>query len=344
MSTLISYLRFDGLTYPAFLWLAIPVVLLFLAESLGKVPGALHISTGEMIAAMPRNRFYPGRLIPVFLRALGLLLLLLALAGPTYGYYVRKDRAGVIDIMLCLDVSGSMQQTDFVIGGRPRDRLHVAREAIRRFIDNRRLQQTGRFGMDRIGLILFAGLAWTQCPLTLDYDVLERELDNAQIAEERKQGTAIGSALGLAVQRLIRSEAKSRVVVLLSDGVNNRGELDPVTAARFAREYGIRVYTIGAGSPEETVVTHGPFPMRTEAINEAMLKQIADITGGRYYLASDTEALMRAYEEIGALEKTEIDVSDYYEVREGFMPFLGAGAAALLASIWVRRRWFDVIP
>lgn len=344
MSALSSYFRFDGLTYPGFLWLGIPVLLLLLAELWGKVPGALHISTGDLIAALPKDRLFAFRAVPGVLRAVGLLLLLLALAGPTHGFYIRKDRAGIIDIMLSLDVSGSMQQTDFVIGGRPRDRLYVAREAIRKFIDSRRLQQDGRFGTDRLGLILFSGLAWTQCPLTLDYDVLERELDNAQIAAERKQGTAIGSALGLAVQRLLRSEAKSKVVLLLSDGVNNRGELDPVTAARFAKEYGIRVYTIGAGSPEEKVMTRGLLPMRTEAIDEALLKQIAAITGGRYYLASDTEALMRAYEEISTLETTEIDVGDYYEAREGFLPFLLAGTMALLTSVFVRRMWFDVIP
>ena len=344
MNKLLNIFAYDGLAYPLMLWLGILVLIIFAVEAIGLAPGAVRISTGELLARLHSRRMTLTRRIPAALRALGLLLLLMALAGPMRGYHIRKDRAGVIDIMLCLDVSGSMEQQDFQIDGKPYNRLHVAREAARRFINNRRETQDTRFGLDRIGLALFSGLAWTQCPLTLDYDILERELDNSKIAAERKQGTAIGSALGLAVPRLSKSEAKSKVVVLLSDGVNNRGELDPVTAAHLAKEYGIRVYTIGAGSAEEVVVRQGFFPVRTEAIDEKVLKEMASITGGRYYLATDTESLLKAYEEIGALEVTEIDVGDYYEAREEFMPYIIAGALALLASVFSRRLWYEVIP
>lgn len=344
MSGLLDILGIDGLSYPAVMWLAAAVAALFVIESLGFAPGAVRISTGELLARLHRRGLDVKRRIPPALRALGLLLLLLALSGPIRGYYLRRERADVIDIMLVLDISGSMQQQDFVIDGRPRDRLYVAREAARRFINSRRDDVSSRFGLDRIGLIVFAGLAWTQCPLTLDYDILERELDNADIAAQHKQGTAIGSALGLAVRRLNRSEAQSKVVVLLTDGVNNRGELDPITAARLAKEYDIRVYTIGAGSPEEMVVQRGLIPMRTEAIDEEMLQEIARITGGRYYLASDTDALVRAYDEISALETTEVDIGDYYEVREEIMPWLIAGGMMLLASVLTRRLWFEVLP
>ncbi len=344
MSRFLSIFDYDGLAYPVMLWLGIIVAALFAAEALGLAPGAVQISTGELLARLRGNRLNITRRIPAALRALGLILLLIALAGPLRGYHIRKDRAGVIDIMLCLDVSGSMEQQDFLIDGKPHDRLHVAREAARKFINNRRESRDTRFGLDRVGLVVFSGLAWTQCPLTLDYDILERELDNTRIAAERKQGTAIGSALGLAVRRLSKSEAKSKVVVLLSDGVNNRGELDPVTAARLAKEYGIRVYTIGAGSTEEVTVRRGFFPVRTEAIDEKALTEVADITGGRFYLATDTESLMRAYDEIGALEVTEIDVGDYYEAQEEFMPYMIAGMLALLASVFSRRLWFEVIP
>jgi len=150
--------------------------------------------------------------------------------------------------------------------------------------------------------------------------------------------------LGLAVRRLKASEAKSKVVILLTDGVNNRGELDPVTAARLAKEYGIRVYTIGAGSTEEVVIQQGLFPVRTEAIDEKVLRQMADTTGGRYYLATDTESLMKAYDEISALETTEIDIGDYYEANEAFMPYLVLGALLVLASVFSRRLWFEVLP
>ena len=344
MSTLFLLFKYDGLAYPLMLWLGVVVAVLLIAEILRRAPGAIRISTGELLARIRGRRLLLARRIPAVLRALGLLLLLMALAGPMRGYHIRKDRAGVIDIMLCLDVSGSMEQQDFKIDGKPYDRLHVAREAARRFINNRRETRDTRFGLDRIGLVLFSGLAWTQCPLTLDYDILERELDNSKIADERKQGTAIGSSLGLAVRRLSKSEAKSKVVILLSDGVSNRGELDPITAARLAKEYGIRVYTIGAGSAEEVLVRRGFFPMRTEAIDEATLKEMASITGGRYYPATDTESLLSAYEEIGTLEVTEIDVGDYYEAKEEFMPYILAGALALLASIFSRRLWYEVIP
>ncbi len=337
--------NYDGLAYPLLLWLSLGILALFFAEVFAKAPGAVRISTGELLARLRQRR--PDdmlRHIPAGLRLLGLFLLLMALAGPMRGYHVRPDRANVIDIMLCLDVSGSMRQQDFMIDGQPRDRMYVARESARRFVNNRRESQDTRFGLDRIGLILFAGLAWTQCPLTLDYDILDRELDNSDIAPDRKQGTAIGSALGLAVRRLSQSDAESKVVVLLSDGVNNRGELDPLDAARLAKEYGIRVYTIGAGAVEEVVVRRGFFPMRTEAIDEETLKEIAAITGGRYYLATDTEALIRAYEEIGALETTEVDVGDYYEARIEALPYMIAGALALLASVLSRRLWFEVLP
>ncbi|OQC04620.1 MAG: von Willebrand factor type A domain protein [Candidatus Hydrogenedentes bacterium ADurb.Bin101] len=335
---------FDGLAHPYFLALSLPILLVLLLELLGRPPGAVTLSTENVLAGLRDRRIDWKRRLPAVLRALGLLLLCVALAGPLRGFHVRKDRAGVIDIMLCLDVSGSMQQPDFTINGHPHDRLYVAREAARNFVNSRRETREGRYGLDRIGLILFSGLAWTQCPLTLDYDILEREIDGASIAPERKQGTAIGSTLGLAVRRLKTSEAKSKVVILLTDGVNNRGELDPVTAARLAKEYGIRVYTIGAGSTEEVVIQQGLFPVRTEAIDEKVLRQMADTTGGRYYLATDTESLMKAYDEISALETTEIDIGDYYEANEAFMSYLVLGALLVLASVFSRRLWFEVLP
>jgi len=133
-------------------------------------------------------------------------------------------------------------------------------------------------------------------------------------------------------------------VILLSDGRNNRGELDPLSAAQIAKEMGIRVYTIGAGSPEEQVLNGGFFPVRSEAIDEKMLREVAEGTGGRYYLATNTEALMGAYDEIGALETTEIDLGDYYEYHEGFLPWMLAGAALVLASLFTRRTWLDPLP
>lgn len=342
---------FNVLMHPWLLALCVAPVLLMAAEILSKPTGALSVSTGEVIANMRSHGKTYLRYLPPILRALGLCLLIVALARPLEGYQVRKDRANVIDIMMAVDVSGSMKAADFLVGNQRIDRLTVTKEAVRSFLDSRRDKRNDRFGLDRIGLVLYGAYAWTQCPLTLDYGVFERELDLAHIDERdpRSQKTAIGSAIGLAVSRLRKSETKSRVVILLTDGINNSGELDPLTAASLAKEYGIKVYTIGAGSPEGgarvqrgllgTILTRS-----NEPIDEATLKKIAEITNGKYYRATDTDSLVGAYEEINQLETTEIDVGDYYEYDEAFAPYAVLGALLLLVSLISRRIWFEAIP
>jgi Ca-activated chloride channel homolog len=336
--------KFDLLAHPWALLLWGGVVLVFILEAFARAPGAINISTGETLAAIAGRFRWPHR-IPALLRAIGLAMLVVALAGPLNGFQVRPDRASVVDIMLCLDVSGSMQQQDFIVGGRPRDRLYAAKEAVSDFIASRRQRSGDRFGMDRVGLILYAGFAWTQCPLTLDFAVLEHELEKSQIVTDReKDGTAIGSALGLAVRRLSQSEAKSKVIILLTDGLNNRGELDPMTAARISAEYGIRVYTIGAGTTDDGYVRGGLFAARRQPIDEEGLKKIADLTGGKYYRVTDLESLQGAYAEINALETTEIDAGDYYQYRDAFIPWVLTGLVFLIAAIFIRRNWFEIIP
>jgi Ca-activated chloride channel family protein len=268
-----------------------------------------------------------------------------ALARPLDGQQLRKDRANIVDIMLAVDVSGSMSQRDLVYAGQQQTRLNVTKAVVRDFIDSRKDRGGDRYGIDRLGLVLYAGMAWTQCPLTLDYAVLQRELDLAQIDESdpRKHGTAIGSALGLSVQRLRHSEAKSKVIILLTDGLNNRGELDPLTAAEVAREYDMRVYTIGCGSPD-SVQMGGILGRRSEPIDEESLRAIAEKTGGRYYRATSTELLREAYAEISALETTEIEVGDFYEYDEAFVPYAALGGLLLLAALISRRHWFETIP
>jgi Ca-activated chloride channel homolog len=248
-------------------------------------------------------------------------------------------------------VSGSMRSMGFVSGGERHDRLYVTKQAVRDFLKNRKQNSSDRYGLDRIGLILYATYAWTACPLTLDYGVLERELNHAEVNEDdpKRQNTAIGSAIGLALSRLTKSEAKSKVVILLTDGLNNTGELSPLTAARLAKDYGIRIYTIGAGSVEGGLVPmptlFGTMLQRTaEGIDEDTLKKIAVATGGKYYRASDTESLEKAYQEINQLEATEVDLNDFYEHRDSFASFAVAGTLMLLAATFVRRIWFEVIP
>jgi len=349
---LLESLHFDKLMHPWFLLLWIAVAALLAAECFKRAPGALTISTGDSLSRI-RGR---GRTLlhhtPAFLRALGLVLLIVALARPLTGLRPRVERVDIVDIMLCVDVSGSMRAMDFVARGEPRDRLYVTKMAVRDFIASRKVRSDDRFGIDRLGLILYAGYAWTQTPLTLDYGILERDLDAAHIDERNreKSGTAIGSAIGLAVSRLIKSEAESKVVILLTDGRNNTGELDPITAAQIAKDYDIRIYTIGAGStgdvlvPQRDMLGRVRYRQENVPIDEDTLRKIADVTGAKFYRATDTEALEGAYAEINELETTEIEVGDYYDHEEGFVPWALMGAAAVSLSVFTRRMWFDPIP
>ncbi len=347
MMRLFAPFRFDMLSSPWALSLLAAVALLFLAELFARAPGAMTISTGEALADLRGYTRDAFRRLPVLLRVAGLALLVIALAGPKNGFQVRKDRADVIDIMLCVDLSGSMRQADFRAGGQLVDRLFVTKEAVRDFIESRKERAHDRFGLDRVGLVLYAAFAWTGCPLTLDYGILEHELDAADIDpnDPRSNSTAIGSAIGLAVRRLSQSEARSKVIILLTDGLNNAGELSPMTAAKLAREYGIRVYTIGAGSTEPAHAGgFGIFSRRTQPIDEKALKAIAEETGGKYYRATDLDTLQGAYAEINELERTEIEGNDYYEYKEAFVPYALLGGLLLLASILSRRIWFEPIP
>ncbi len=346
-----SWFQANMFMHPWLLLLAPFVVLLFAFECFSRAAGAISISTGETLRAVGSAQRAVLRRLPALMRAVALLLLLVALARPLTGMQPRHDRADVVDIMLCVDVSGSMAAQDFASKGTRMNRLDVVKETVRGFIESRKQRPEDRYGLDRLGLILFAGYAWTQCPLTLDYALLERELDLAYIdtRNPRKQGTAIGSAIGLAVSRLRRSEAETKVIILLTDGLNNAGELDPITAAHLAREYGIRVYTIGAGSQGEVLVPRRSLWGETMVpayipIDEESLERIAEITGGRFYRATDTESLVHAYQEINQLETSEIEISDYYEYEEGFLPWALLGGLTMLGAVFVRRMWFEPIP
>lgn len=326
------------------------VALLLLVELVARHGHALTISTGAALARHTGGRRKHLRFLPPVLRALALTALVVALARPVQGYQVRRDRADIIDIMLCVDVSGSMLAVDFESDGQRRDRLTVTKEAVQDFIQSRKYAPEERFGLDRLGLVLYGMYAWTQCPLTLDYGILEHELERAQISQdERHSRTAIGSAIGLAVSRLRKSEAKSKIIILLTDGQNNFGELDPRTAAQFAQEFGIRIYTVGAGSdgpvmmPQRSILGVQYVPMKGE-IDEETLRAIADISGGKYYRATDTASLHAAYDEIDKLEATEIEIGDYYEKKDAYAAWAAIGASIMAASLFVRRVWFEPVP
>jgi Ca-activated chloride channel family protein len=267
--------------------------------------------------------------VPELARVLALAMLVVALARPRTGASVTESRAEGIAIVVAMDVSSSMLAEDF----RPANRLEVAKRTTARFVAGRRA--------DRIGLVAFAGEALTQVPTTTDYSLLISALQALEPGALR-DGTAIGMGLATAVNRLRQVEGDSKVVILLSDGENNRGEIDPRDAARAAAALGVRVFTIGVGSQgmarvpvarSASGLRYAYLPVR---IDEALLTEIATSTGGRYFRATDTETLRRIYAEIDRMVKTPVRVRRYTRHTELYLPFLLAGAA-LLALEWLVR-------
>jgi Ca-activated chloride channel family protein len=236
------------------------------------------------------------RTLPV-LRGTTLVLLALALARPQAGTEMHSVSTFGVDIVVAMDVSHSMKAEDF-----PGNRLEEARRTVKRFIDGR--------PSDRIGLVLFAGLAVTRCPLTVDHAMLRQFLDAVDFAPREQDGTAIGMGLATATNRLRRSDAESKVVILLTDGRNNKGQIGPEAAAEAARALGIRVYTVGVGTQGEAPVPiDGAFGRRVVLqrvdLDEKLLEEIASTTGGRYFRATDAGALADVFSTIDELERTE---------------------------------------
>jgi Ca-activated chloride channel family protein len=295
---------------PAWLLLLVPVAALVALE-LRKRTAAVRFSDVSFFRAHPG----PGRwLKPVLLvlQTIALVLIVVALARPQRGRLYEEVESRGVDIMLCMDVSESMSAPDL----HP-DRISAARQRAGEFIDQR--------GGDRIGLVIFANGSMTLCPLTTDRAVLHAIIDRLRIGTLDGSRTAIGMGLAAAVARLKDSTARSKVVILLTDGVNNTGEIDPSTAARLAQTYGIKVYCIGVGSPTPVTVmvndpVFGPRPQTVEAeFDLKTLQDIATLTGGRAYAAGDNEGLGRIYDEIGRLEPTRFRTARHtlYAERAG---------------------------
>lgn len=283
---------------------------------------AIRISTIEGVRRAPRTLRYWLRHAPFVLRCAAFVLLVVALARPQDVDEQRRSSAEGIDIMLAVDVSGSMLARDF----KP-DRITAAKEVAGRFIAD-------RYG-DRLGLVVFAGEAFTQSPLTTDQSTLQTMLSRIRsgIIED---GTAIGNGLATAINRLRESDAKSKVIILLTDGVNNRGEIAPLMAADIAADMGIKVYTIGVGTrgkaPYPVVDMFGNMsfqPVDVE-IDEKTLEGIAERTGGRYFRATDNDKLQSIYDEINQLEKSKVEVTDYTVYHERFLALLLAALGVLL--------------
>ncbi|MBI1804254.1 MAG: VWA domain-containing protein [Ignavibacteriae bacterium] len=295
----------------------------------------LQVSTIKVFHAMPRTWRQRLRHVLFALRMLALILLVIALARPQSTSRGENVTTEGIDIILATDISGSMLAEDF----RP-NRIEAAKKVAMDFIDGR--------PNDRIGLVIFAGESFTQCPLTIDHPVvvtLIKQIKSGMVED----GTAIGSGLATAVSRLKDSKAKSRVIILLTDGVNNRGSIDPMTAAQIAQTFGVRVYTIGVGT-----IGTAPYPVQTPfgtqyqnmpvEIDEALLQKIADLTGGKYFRATDNRTLKDIYQEIDRLEKTKIEVLQFRRHTEEYYSVAMFAGVFLLLELLLSQTVFRKIP
>lgn len=276
-----------------------------------------HSARGRLKAVLP------------FLRLLSLIALIVALARPQSTNVDEKTSTLGIDIVISVDISGSMLARDF----KP-DRLQATKKVARTFIENR--------PSDRIGLVVFAGESFTQVPITTDHKVVLGQLDKIEYGM-LNDGTAIGMGLGSALNRLKESNSKSKVVILMTDGENNAGLIDPITATEAAVQFGIKVYTIGVGSKGQAlmpayILPNGELQFEYMPVNidEELLTTIADMTGGKYFRAKDEKELMDIYNEIDELEKTEIESSRSVRVSEKFHPFALLAIIFLLMEITLR--------
>jgi Ca-activated chloride channel family protein len=327
----------DGFAYPWVLWflLLIPILASVYWRRRKKMVTEVTFSSVQPFDHIPGSLREKLRNIPVGLRLLALALFIVALARPQSVSSKENVSTEGIDIVLLIDISGSMLAEDFTP-----NRMLAAKQVANEFIDGRT--------SDRIGLVIFSAESFTQCPLTTDYPVLKTllgEVKNGMIAD----GTAIGLALANGVNRLKDSKAKSRVMILLTDGVNNRGEIDPITAAKIAATYGIRVYTVGVGAQGEA-----PYPVETPFgiqrrlipvdLDEKTLTAVADMTGGKYYRATDNKKLKAIYKEIDQLERTKIEVTAYKRYSEKFYNWLFFGLVALFFEVGLSSTILKKIP
>ena len=324
--------------YPHLLWLLLLLVPMaaYYVWRTRQGGAALQVSSVAGVAGAPRTARYYLRHLPFVLRCAALALLVVALARPRSAEHNARSTSEGIDIVLAIDISTSMLAQDL----RP-DRITAAREVAGSFIADRH--------GDRIGLVAFAGEAFTQSPLTTDQGTLQTLLGRIR-SGVIEDGTAIGNGLATAINRLRESDAKSKVIILLTDGENNSGQIAPLTAADIAKSQGIKVYTIGVGTrgmaPYPTT-DYFANPVTVQAkvqIDEGMLRKIAETTGGRYFRATDKAKLQAIYDEINTLEKSKVEITEYTTFREEYLAWALAGLALLVLEFLARSLWFKSLP
>ncbi len=321
------------------LWflVAIPPLAILIYYLAGRGRPALSLSSFQYLKGTTAPSIVKWRSILYLFRVIAIIFLIVALARPQSRAGFKQKHGEGIDIMLVLDISGSMDAHDFLP-----NRLEAAKQQAISFVEER--------GNDRIGVVVFSGEAFTVCPLTTDHEALKILISNITLNTGLYEvGTAIGLGLAKGVERVKNTPAKSKVVVLLTDGANMSGLIQPIDAARIAKTFNVRVYTIGMGSTEGKVLAptsqnpDGSFQMQYQDVNidEAMLLEIATITGGQYFRAADQKNLERIYSEINLLEKTEFDKKGAEQRKEEFLPFLLCALCFLLLEFTLRYTTFD---
>ncbi len=312
-----------------FLLAVIPAMIFWYWKAGMKRQASVTYSSLGVFHSIPpswRERLRHG---PIVLRSIAVALLIVALARPQSFSSGQDVTTEGIDIVLCLDMSGSMTSEDL----KP-NRIDVAKAVAEKFIESR--------PNDRIGLVIFGKQAFTQCPITIDHRVLLKLLNEVKVGMVPPDGTAIGNAIADAVGRLKDGQAKSKVIVLLTDGENNAGEIDPLTAAEIAKAYGVKVYTVGVGTNGQA-----PYPVQTPfgvryqmvpvQIDESLLQKIASMTGGDYFRATNNRTLSEIYKKIGELTKSKIKVTSYRNAAELYPDWLDAGLILLLLELGMSR-------
>ena len=302
-------------------------------------PATLQYSDLQLVRGLPRSARLRLRWLPSALRLAALAMLVLAVARPQTGRDLEIIRGKGVDIVMVLDISGSMEALDF----EPQNRLGAAKQVTDEFIARRHY--------DRIGLVVFAREAFSQSPPTFDYAVLRRQLAKVELAPDLRldDGTAIGLGLAQASAMLRESDAQSRVIILLTDGVNNAGQIDPLTAAQIAAALDIKVYTVGAARPGQVPIPvdglFGPTTQMIESeIDEETLRRIADETGGLYFRAKDTDGLTQIYAQIDQLEKSEVEVQVFTRYRELAGWLLLPALGLILLEMLLRNTLFRTLP
>lgn len=327
-------MQFANPKYLYLLLLLIPLIAWYIVR-LSKAQPSFKLASTNAFKGMKKSFKVYMRHFPFVLRCIAIASLIVVLARPQAVNSWEESETQGIDMVMALDVSGSMLAQDL----QP-NRLEAAKKVASEFVTDRQ--------NDKIGLVIFAGESFTQCPLTSDHKVLLNLLQEVKFGMI-DDGTAIGLGLANSVNRLKDSESKSKVVILLTDGTNNRGQIAPLTAADLARSYGIRVYTVGVGT-KGMAPTPVQTPFGTQIqnmqvdIDEKTLTEIASLTGGKYFRAEDTEGLRNIYHEIDEMEKYLISVQNVTRRQELFLPFALLALGLVLLDLTLRRTWLRTIP